>query len=376
MNKKEIYLPGLNGVRFLAVLFVIIAHIESFKYRLGFKQVFDLVYRGHLGSFGVTIFFTLSGFLITYLLKAEIQLTGTINTRNFYIRRILRIWPLYFLMVIICLFIIPKIPFFFNVYGESFAHHKYFWLHFLLLIVMLPNISLILTLLPYGNILWSIGVEEQFYLVWPVILKKTKKSILFVAIVCLSVFIILKIFFAAIASKGYGSLAWQFISWSRYSCLLIGAIAVELSGRKLLKTKWVQILALSAFLLMLTNTISFHYFYLFKSETQATIVAILLINISLNEDSFIKLENKVLNYLGKISYGLYIYHLFAITITLKLLSGLYTTISYTAWSAIVFIGTVTLTILLAHISYFYFERKILRKKLKYSVIVSGDQAKH
>jgi peptidoglycan/LPS O-acetylase OafA/YrhL len=91
--KNKIYLPGLNGIRAIAALSVILAHSEKFLASVSSKNYF-----GNFGGYGVTIFFTLSGFLITYLMLKEIEKEIFIDIKKFYIRRILRIWPLYFLI--------------------------------------------------------------------------------------------------------------------------------------------------------------------------------------------------------------------------------------------------------------------------------------
>ena len=111
-SNKHIYFSGLNGLRFFAALAVIITHIELIKEQMEFpglhsknKIVFEL------GGLGVVFFFVLSGFLITYLLLKEKEQTGTINVKKFYLRRILRIWPLYFLIVALGFFVLPHFTF-------------------------------------------------------------------------------------------------------------------------------------------------------------------------------------------------------------------------------------------------------------------------
>ena len=90
----RVYFPNLNALRFAAALMVIVYHLERLKMRYGLpnravKSVIET-----LGPLGVVLFFVLSGFLITYLLLVEVRGTGTVNVRDFYLRRILRIWPL------------------------------------------------------------------------------------------------------------------------------------------------------------------------------------------------------------------------------------------------------------------------------------------
>ncbi len=109
MNERKLYFPNLNSVRAIAAFMVIIFHIELIKSEFGIKNFLGYTHMG--GDLGVILFFVLSGFLITYLLLEEEKLTNKISLKNFYIRRVLRIWPLYFFIVISCLFILPYILF-------------------------------------------------------------------------------------------------------------------------------------------------------------------------------------------------------------------------------------------------------------------------
>src|SRR4051812_12553902 len=106
-KKAKLFFSNLNGVRAIASLMVVIAHIELDK------EVFHLQLIPHVnflnfGKVGVSVFFALSGFLITYLLLEERKNFNKVSFADFYMRRILRIWPLYFLIVIIGFFIYPK----------------------------------------------------------------------------------------------------------------------------------------------------------------------------------------------------------------------------------------------------------------------------
>src|SRR5574337_816257 len=95
----SVYFPGFNGVRFFAAILVLVDHTELFRSYIGFDTFWADNFSSHLGALGVTIFFVLSGFLITYLLLCERKEFNTINIRDFYLRRILRIWPLYYLIL-------------------------------------------------------------------------------------------------------------------------------------------------------------------------------------------------------------------------------------------------------------------------------------
>src|ERR1700740_1515785 len=98
MNKQKIYFPNLNGLRFIAAFLVIIHHTEQIKSMLHIHSLAKISFVAKAGKYGVILFFVLSGFLITYLLLAEENTFKKISIRQFYIRRMLRIWPLYFLI--------------------------------------------------------------------------------------------------------------------------------------------------------------------------------------------------------------------------------------------------------------------------------------
>ena len=207
MRKDAIvYFPGLNGLRFFAAFAVMITHIELMKKYLGFtnlwSDIWDIRYGirstafeaiqlgqlqwyqpiiSELGPLGVNFFFVLSGFLITFLLFEEKRRTKTVQIKHFYLRRILRIWPLYYFVLVLGFFILPHIPFF-NVPGQSESLEENFWINLTCYALILPNLALAFFTGKGGAVpnigqSWSIGVEEQFYLIWPLILKWTKNPL-------------------------------------------------------------------------------------------------------------------------------------------------------------------------------------------------------
>ena len=111
-SNSNIYFTGLNGLRFLAAMAVVITHIELIKGQMFCENLWStnkLIFE--LGGLGVIFFFVLSGFLITYLLLEEKKVSGTVSVKKFYARRILRIWPLYYLIIVLGFFILPHLPF-------------------------------------------------------------------------------------------------------------------------------------------------------------------------------------------------------------------------------------------------------------------------
>lgn len=167
------YLPGLNTFRFFAALLVILSHGQQSLSKLN-------IYNGKVASIlqrgrdGVEFFFVLSGFLITYLLVNEIQKTKNVSIKAFYLRRVFRIWPLYFLLITIGLLVL-------GICYPMLYHKPYFefpiWKWLVLFICFLPNLAT--TLYPMGLLypLWSIGVEEQFYLFWAPLIKIFRKKV-------------------------------------------------------------------------------------------------------------------------------------------------------------------------------------------------------
>jgi len=383
MVSKRIYFPGLNGVRFIAALLVILDHLELFKGYFGFRTMWSHDFSFHLGSLGVTIFFVLSGFLITYLLLEEKKFLQ-INVLNFYIRRVLRIWPLYFLILIISFFIIPHLDFFkVPVYSEDIGSN--FIEKFMLSLFFLANVAFVyFPPIPFGNILWSVAVEEQFYLIWPNLIKRFKK--IFIALlVALFIYMTIKV---SVIINLFGLKHMlpekidSLLDKTRFSCMIIGGLGAVLAFQKkpqiikYLFSGVTQLLLLAFFVVLFFDCVRFPFFFLVKNELISLVVVLILINVSTNKNSILRLENRLFNFLGKISYGLYVFHLFAILICVKIFALFYPApyLSYPVWSFFLLLCSVLLTIFISYFSYTYFESKILKKKTKYSTIISGDLA--
>ena len=162
MARERYYVPALDGLRFFAFLLVFFHHAAP-NTLPDPKTPPDWQYWWHAlvmgGAFGVPIFFALSGYLLTTLLQKEREATGKIDIRAFYLRRILRIWPLYFLVVLVDGVLYPLLN-----------HQPIEPMHLLGLATFTANFQLLpaqSTLSMPLMILWSVCIEEQFYLVWP-----------------------------------------------------------------------------------------------------------------------------------------------------------------------------------------------------------------
>ena len=170
--KAKIFFPNLDGLRFISffVVFLYHGHLSIFSYLKDAQPrvyaVIEFICRH--GNLGVNFFFVLSGFLITYLLIKEKEFTGRIHVPNFYVRRILRIWPLYYLCVFVGFIgfgLLKKMS------GEPLLENANPWYYMFFganfdIMHTWPEKPDALLL----SVLWSVAVEEQFYLTWPLIL--------------------------------------------------------------------------------------------------------------------------------------------------------------------------------------------------------------
>lgn len=158
-------LKSLDGLRGVAVLCVIVCHF--FPRPVDPADPLVRLYTGFVvfGYSGVDLFFVLSGFLITGILVANRGEQRYFVP--FYARRILRIWPLYFLLCFVAIVVIPAVPAFatYNYFRGDFGSSAYYWL-------FLNNFHYLLPVRAYSflAVCWSLAIEEQFYLVWPLLI--------------------------------------------------------------------------------------------------------------------------------------------------------------------------------------------------------------
>lgn len=410
----KVYFPNLNGLRFFAALAVIITHIELLKLFLGYEGIWINhewlshqvplipVLKGEIhwlspfvsnsGAIGVVFFFVLSGFLITYLLFVENEVQKRISVKAFYIRRILRIWPLYYWLVILGFLILPMFTLF-DVPDQAINLTKHYWPNLLFFIFFVPNVafSMFTHAVPNVGQLWSIGVEEQFYLIWPWIVRKSKNFIKTMVTFTL-VLLLIKAAFLLYAQGNDAE--WvksvkKFLAMSKLESMSIGGIGAWILYSKrddLLRFIYhpiVLILALIGIptLIYITPLSLQNVVYLAYSVCSVIIILNFAGNTKLNTI----LENRILDFLGKISFGIYMYHMLVVTLVLNL-SRDYLHLGYFPDGAIrrelslgenllIYTLVIGLTILLAALSYLYFEKRFIKMKWKVTKVISGDHAK-
>lgn len=378
-SQDRIYLPGLNALRFFAAFLVIVTHIELLKGQLGFSNSWSLLEHFNLGGIGVYFFFVLSGFLITFLLIHEKEKTGTTNIRAFYLRRLLRIWPLYYLITFLAFFILPNFEMMQVPWLEQF-HESNFTINLGLFLLMLPNLAIALNpAVAHAGQLWSIGVEEQFYLIWPVIFKKTKNLLrllilLFIIVVGIKVLFILLLNSNTIPSSDSMLALKKFIAMSKFECMIIGAF-----GAYWIKSQSTQILSviynplvfgLSLISLPLINYFSPKILNDAIHLPYSLLFVVIILNVSTNKKGMLLLENKLFNFLGKISYGLYMYHMMIVVFVIQMIAKIHGKIGVKE-NILIYFCSISLSILVAWLSYQYFEKPFLKLKSKFTIVKSG-----
>ena len=236
------FIPPLDGLRGIAIVLVMLHHFTHYEQTTGFD--------GPIASVlafcwtGVDLFFVLSGFLITGILLDTRDSKGYFTT--FYARRILRIFPLYYLVVFLSFIVLPKFPALYSVLsGVPLAEQVPvpqwpYWLY-------LMNISIAAGGWVHGilDTGWSLAIEEQFYLVWPLVVWLCPRRL--VALLCAVILVaepIARIYARAI---DYPSL-WLFVlTWYRLDGLAIGALLAVAQRRGLfpLLDRWVSVVVIA-----------------------------------------------------------------------------------------------------------------------------------
>ncbi len=286
--KKLGYIPALDGLRAIAVFLVMLLHAH-----------FQL---GRNGSLGVDIFFALSGFLITTLLLEEHTSNGRISLKGFYIRRTFRLFPaLYFMLLIVWLYAIFFALKSFKpiILDEIFASSIY--MHNISYVWGCKSIIL-------GHT-WSLGVEEQFYFIWPLVL-----------IIALRFFSVNKLLFMLLFFIPF---IWV-IKVLNFVPILHGLIHESLFiGCLFALLRWTgkvsglpnPIVILSFLLLLIVGILPLSFYQtLFHNNLRSIaglVTMFVILGLVENPNSILNrlLSARIFVYLGKISYALYLWHL-------------------------------------------------------------------
>lgn len=355
------YRPELDALRFFAFLAVFISHtlpINATFYAdkihlppLIAALVSDSVLAG---AGGVVLFFMLSSYLITVLLLREHKETGTIQLMSFYKRRALRIWPLYFSFLLFCVLILPRfgLPHLPSLHLLGFTTFTENWV-----VVFDRFPGPVFEPLWCAAPLWSLSVEEQFYLVWPLlILAVGVGRIWMVAAVCITLAVISR---ALMHAAGADVIRIWESTFSHIDSIVIGALIAHhfrngLPERS--KTERV-ILLLAGLAFPIISRVGIPEYLRYPAVTLGCALILLA---TLGWKVGPSLTTNALIYLGKISFGLYVFHVAFISF----------------WDAIlpkvVFVAPISFlcSVGMAAASYRWLEMPFLRLKKRFAVVES------
>jgi peptidoglycan/LPS O-acetylase OafA/YrhL len=358
------WFPGLNGLRFLAAATVVLMHIHNNMGISGLAQLpaWPILFKG---LYAVSFFFVLSGFLITWLLLQEQQRSQTISIKKFYLRRMFRIWPLYFIVIAAGLFFYWRLAPALHLAFESDYPHGLGVLLYTLFLANLMN-----SLYHVGGILhvtWSIAVEEQFYLFWAPLVKRCQcrlpTLILTVTILSLAANMLntLNLFHLSKGMQSFvGTLQFHYMGFGAGFAWLLHKHRNRLLALPIFRSpalQWLCLLLIGEFFFLYKRNVLGE---LLLPIPLACLFGWLIINISSNPGRILHLDSRPLNYLGKISYGLYMYHMpvvYAIAFLFKKMAWTDATgwFYFPAYFTLVF----ALTGVLASGSYYVLEKPLL-----------------
>jgi len=371
-SHKIKYFKELNALRFIGFVGIFFGHVFfSNDIEIVNSKIYSSLYSYGkiLGFISIDSFFVLSSFLITWKGLEELKVTKKFRFKNFLIRRSLRIWPLYFLVILLG-FLIELMK---SYYTQDISSLPSFW-SFILFILNFDIIKNGYEFLFFMVFMWSISVEEQFYIFWALVLKWFQNHLLKVSLLIILISIIFRIYFiddslnlnfhtvSALGNFGVGALAA--IAAFRNSFLITKI-------RDFSKTQIVIIYLISLLIFIAIPSLQNHdLFIVIQRVLFSFVFAFIILEQTYCQQSIFKLSRiKYFNFFGKISYGLYCYHGIMITIVLKFSDyfseSLFTSIFI--FPTLIFCGT----LLFSHLSYKFFESKILKLKTKYTFKLSN-----
>ncbi len=367
-TQQKKYFENLDALRFIAFLLVFLPHAVLIKYYPGDPFLTNwFAELKFLGRIGVDFFFVLSSFLITWIIEEEYSLSQKFSAGNFLIRRSLRIWPLYFLIVLsgysvillqqevlkqvsshpnpnIWWFISFTINFYITEHGQSFL----FFLVFL----------------------WSIAIEEQFYLAWAFVMKLLRKYYPVICIFLLGASLLFRIM------NLDKNLSLYFHTLSAVGNFATGALTAYISfHRKGLFTKLIALnrtwicavyIILLLFIIFYRQIFSVPLTVVTERLLFSILFAFVIFEQCFSDNSFYKAGRfRLINYGGKISYGLYCYHGVVITAATYFLSSYNR--SPTALQTFIIIPSAIFiaTFMISSLSFEIFEKPFLRWRRRF-----------
>ncbi len=366
MKKSDFYFPELDTLRFLAFLMVLVHHSPFWK-SIEIWRTFS-----KYGWMGVDLFLCLSAFLFTRLLFVEFKETGSVHIKNFYIRRAFRIWPLYFFFVILMASL--------TIYQYGINQQ-----------VVLRTLGLATftddflsasdgynTVILFSSHLWTISYEEQVYLVIPWLLRKLyQMKKMMVALLLTGMALTGTITRAVMIYNNIDHPDIWVLPFTHFESV-IGGILIGLGVFDDFLKRIPSILWLIVGIIALWQVTELPNVNEVQWKLMLTYplvgIGMSLIIYSVMQNGFWMLSNLMRNpitgYLGKISYGLYVYHLLGVNIAYSIANRFVDPQRLLFHPASVLFLAFLITTLLSAVSYQILERPFLRMKDRFTIIKS------
>ncbi|SRR5258705_704840 len=372
LKKEKIFFPNLDGLRFFSFLVVYLSHIFHTNYDHIKEESWYKIVKGRIfydGDLGVSFFFVLSGFLITYLLVKEKEFTGNVHISSFYIRRALRIWPLYYFCVFFGFVIFPLLKTAFGQVPNETANP-------ILCSIFLNNFNQVFNGPPDASVLsvlWSVAIEEQFYLLWPILFYITPPRFYFYIFI---IIIIVSIAFRTV----YINRQIDLLTLSVISDMAIGGLGAYLtiSNKKFLQKlkesnrilNLIPYIIVIIFLLYRQELFSTYFLTIIKRVIISFFFAWIILEQNFCKNSLFKISGlKTITKLGKYTYGLYCLHTIAILVVISILQKMgLNKHSWQIWLLQLPLGLL-LSIVISYFSFTYFESFFLKLKDRFAYIV-------
>lgn len=350
------YIPALDGLRFTAFLLVFLHHLPPCPWPVVARV------QG-VGWVGVHIFFFLSAYLLTRILSEEYRQSGSVSVVKFLVRRSLRIWPLYFLFVglsVVCVALQRDLS------GED-------WWHVLGLLTFTANI--VMGVLGYSAVghtshLWTIGLEEQFYLLLPCLLvlwlRRGNGGVIRGVFALWLVFMLFRV-----ASVWRGAAhPWVWTSLASGDALLLGTVCgLGTFQAKLKNVSWLPCMVgcvacgLGVVAMPDISAVGWHQVVIYSV---VALGSALLAQVSVRPGVLSDvLSLGVLRYFGKVSYGLYVFHMLAIALVGRYVDMSEETLAYWGLFCVLALGV---TIAASILSFELVERPFLKMKSRYETV--------
>ncbi|PWL28228.1 MAG: hypothetical protein DCO96_09650 [Fluviicola sp. XM-24bin1] len=370
-NLSRPYFQNLNGLRAIGALSVFLFHafllgneIWGDFYQLKYFQMAVQVFSK--GNYGVSLFFVLSGFLITYLLLHEAKSKGSINVFGFFMRRLLRIWPVYFIVVGFGFLLYPHLP-----YGIETTNSGWMYAFFLSNIEEIRNgyrdaVNLL-------TITWSVSIEEQFYMAWVALMALfpfMRKAIGFLPY--LLILAVSSVIFRWFYADNFNTLYYH--TFAVMSDLALGGIAAyacfHWDFQKHISNvpKWLNLLIyiLGIGLILATRKVFVGDLIVIEKLILGFFFVYVILDQTFGTRSFFKADKvPFLFKLGTVSYGFYMYHCIVIFYVQQLFKEMGWT-ENPVWFVIFFLVSLVLTAIISDVSYRFIENPILKLKKRFN----------